>query len=151
MITIIIAATVVVVLCWLHLRAMSSQRQTLEDRLNDQAQRHAQDLRKMIDAATIERTEWHRTLQQHQTSAQAQHAAVLEQVAAERAIAADERVQLLNRIKPDTFHPPLSQPDAISAPPAVAFEDDDGYWRASESRDELVERIEREFQAVRAQ
>jgi hypothetical protein len=139
---IILAAGCAVILCWLHTRAMSGQRQTFEDRLDGQAQRHAQDLRKLLDASTVERTDWHRTLEQ-------QHATLLAQVDAERTVAADERVQLLNRIKPETFHPPLSQPEAVSTPPAVGFEDDVGYWRASESRDELVERVEREMQAAR--
>jgi hypothetical protein len=108
------------------------------------------DLRKLVEAAAAERVEWHRSLEQQRVHAAAQHAALIDQLAQERATAADERVQLLNRIKPDTFHPPLSQPDAISTPPAVRFEDDDGYWRASESRDDMVERIERELQAARA-
>jgi hypothetical protein len=146
----IAAALCAVALCWLHTRSVAAQRQTLEDRLDAQAQRHAQDLRKLIDASERERAEWHRTLDQHRASADNARTALLEQIEQERAIAADERVQLLNRIKPDTFHPPLSAPDAISTPPAVSFEDDEGYWRASESRDELVERIEREMNTARA-
>jgi hypothetical protein len=143
------AVVIVVVLCWLHGRAINAQRRTLEDRLDAQAQRHAQDLRKLVEATTTDRDRWHRTLQDQQASADRRCSDLLAQIEQERTIAADERVQLMNRIKPETFHPPLSQPEAISTPPAVRFEDDDGYWRASESRDELVERIEREMNTAK--
>lgn len=136
------AGLVVIVLCWLHSRSLNAQRQTFEDRLDGQAQRHAQDLRKLIDASAAERSDWQRTLER-------QHTALLAQLEAERKTAADERVQLLNRIKPDTYHPPISQTEAVSTPPAVGFDDDDGFWRASESRDDMVARIERDLQAAR--
>lgn len=141
--TILIAALcAVIVLCWLHTRALNSQRHALEDRLDAQAQRHAQDLRRIIDASERADKAWHATVER-------QHASLVGQLEQERKVAADERSQLLNRIKPDTYHPPVSQPDAVMTPPAVGFEDDDGFWKASESRDELVERLEREMKAAR--
>lgn len=138
-----LVALAAAILLYLHTRSLGTQRQTFEDRLDAQAQRHAMDLRKLMEAADRERLEWHRTLNQDRTQ-------LLEQITAERVTAADERVQLLNRIKPDTYHPPLSAPEAVSGPPAVGFEDDEGFWKAAESRDELVERVERELQAARA-
>lgn len=149
--TVLIAALVAVILCYLHTRTLNSQRRSFEDRLDGQAQRHAMDLRKLLEAAAAEHGEWHRSLDHERVAADSRHQALLEQLTTERAIAADERVQLLNRIKPDTFQLPLSQPDAMSIPPAVPFEDDEAFWRAAESRDELVDRIERELQAARAQ
>lgn len=50
-----------------------------------------------------------------------------------------ERGLLLNRIKPETAQF-VAADDPVSAPPAVGFDDDDAYWKAGESKDELARR-----------
>lgn len=137
MITIIIAAIVVVVLCWLHTRAMTSQRQTLEDRLDNQAQRHALDLRQRIDASQSERIEWHRTLTQERVSSQERLTALMAAQATERDRWLEDRTLLLNRIKPETAQPVLHTGE-VFAPPAIPVDDDDAFF---EDKEHMADRL----------
>lgn len=137
-----LAALAAVIGLYLHTRSTNQLREEFSSHLRAVRDTHAHELRKNRESLTAERSQWHQTMQ-------AQHTALLNQLEQERRIAADERVQLLNRIKPDTFQPLLSQPAATGMVPPVGFDDDEGYRQALESRDELVERLEREMQAAR--
>lgn len=61
-----------------------------------------------------------------------------------------ERQILLNRIKPETAHF-VADPMPAQAPPRVSFDNDEDYWRATETTEELAERLMREELAARAE
>jgi hypothetical protein len=147
--TIAIAVLTAAVLCWLHSRAMNSQRQTLEDRLDHQAQRHAMDLRKLIEASERERLSWHHTLTAELTAAQGQLTALLKAQETERDRWLEERTLLLNRIKPETAQPVMHTGEFF-APPAVEPDDDQAYWESKEAMADRLAQTERELQRMSA-
>jgi hypothetical protein len=126
------------ILLYTHRHALRNERQAWETRLDAQEHRHNAHFAAVLKAQAQERT-----------VAKSIADNLLAEMRSARTEAAEERVQLMNRVKPESYQPPLSQPDTTINPPAAAFDDDDAFWDARESRDEMVARIEREMKTAR--
>lgn len=122
----IAAFAVFVVLAGLNRHTSRQDRALYEQRLTALQDAQQAQLATIVNSAELERARLHSLI-----------ADMVADRKAERDQAADERVQLLNRIKPETAQAPLTQ-GPILAPPAISVENDEQYW---ESKEDLAERM----------